>query len=202
MVRQAAPPFEPRMQALRTRRTVVPVLGAAAEDAPALFEVPENFFLRSSGVRGDFYKVDLDEGRFAFVRAADVEATTGVVRFSALPESPSVRYVEPAVEVRLDGPRAIAGGDEAVVAGQVRFAGHVGDARRKVLIFRGNDKVYFWTRKGPTAEAVIPVDARIRLTPGRNDIIVYAIEGKDRTAIRRFSVFEAASRADAGGTAR
>jgi len=197
VVRQPAERFEPRHSALRTLRSGVRILVAATPDAPALFETPEGFFLRSSARRGDWYKVDIEEERFAFVRASDVEAMSGVVRFSPLPEAPLPRGVEPAVEMKVSDPGGA--GDSVWVSGQVRFAGHAGEARRKVLIFRGNDKVYFWTRKGPTLDTVVPVDARIPLLKGRNDIAVYAIEGKDRSALRRFTLWSATGRGSAEG---
>ena len=188
VVRSGNERFEARPDALRTHHNGVPVLAAAAEGASPLFEAPENFFLRSSGRRGDFFKVDLEEGRFAFVRVADVEVVHGVVRFSALPEAPVARFVQPAMDIRF---QAASGASQAEVSGQVRFAGHPGEARRKVLIFRGGDKLYFWTRRGAANESLVPVDAKIPLVKGRNDIAVYAIEGKDRSALRRFSVFSA-----------
>jgi carboxyl-terminal processing protease len=204
VVRAAAARFEARPEALRTVRDGVPILAAAAEGAPALLEVPGNYFLRSSGRLGEFCKVDLDEGRFAFVRASDVETVHGVVRYSALPEAPVPRFVQPAMDVAFQG---AAGSGALHVAGQVKFPARPGEARRKVLIFRGSDKVYFWTRKGPATDATVPVESTVPLRKGRNDIAVYAVEGKDRSTVRRYTVYsdtgpgaaETARGAGAGG---
>jgi len=186
--------FETYTGALRTVRPGVKVMAGASLDAPVLFEMPENFFLRAIGRRSDWFKVDLEEQRFAFVRASDVEPILSVVRMSPLPEAPMPQGVAPAVEVK---PGQAERGDTAWLSGQVRFAGHPGEARRKVLIFRGNDKVYFWTRKGPTNSAVVPVDAQVPLLKGRNDIAIYAIEGKNLSGVRRFTLFWAGEQAAA-----
>jgi len=111
--------------------------------------------------------------------------------------------VEPGVEVRIADPAGSGpAAGTAQITGQVHFAGHPGTGRRKVLIFRGNDKVYFWTRLGPTDEAVVPVDARIPLVSGKNDIAIYAIEGKDRSGVRRFTLFSSSGSSGTEGVGR
>ena len=192
VVRPSPDLLEERTQALRTRRNGVPVLASASDDSAVLFELPASSFLRSTGRIHGFNKVDLEEGRFAFVRPDDVEPTTGVVRFSELPDAPVATRAQPAIEVGLQGLDPSGPAHDGVeVAGRVRFAPAPpgGASKLKVLIFRGNDKVYFWTGKGAAAEAVVPVDAQVRLAKGKNEIAVYAIEGKDRSAVRRFTLF-------------
>lgn len=194
IVPASAERFDEASAAVRTRRAGVPLLGAAAAGAASLYELPESFVLRAAGRRGDFFKVDLDEGRFGFVRVGDVEVMGGVVRYSPLPETPEARAAEPELTVRMagiDGSGPV--GDTGHLEGLVRFPGHPGEARRKILVYRGNDKVFFWTRKGPTTELNVPIDSRLPLVEGRNDIAVYAIEGKDRSAVRRFTLYRSAA---------
>jgi carboxyl-terminal processing protease len=200
---QAGPVFEARTAALRTAKDGVPVRGAARDGAPVLFPLPAGFFLRGVAQAGDWWRVEIEDGRFAFVKAADVAPEAGNVRFSALPLSPQPTHVVPALDVRLEElPPAEGSTHPRVrVAGTARFAGHDGEERRKVLVFRGNDKVHFWTRKGPTNEAVVDVDAVVDLEDGRNDLSVLAIEGKDRSSVRRFSRFLAVPAAPAAAGA-
>jgi hypothetical protein len=75
------------------------------------------------------------------------------------------------------------------ISGKAGFFGHDGEARRKVLVYRGMDKVHFWTRFGATTEAVIDLDTTVPLIEGQNDISVLAVEGKDRSIVRRFSIY-------------
>lgn len=199
----AGPAFEARTGALRTLRDGVALRGAAREAAPVLFALPAGFFLRAAAQAGDWWRVEVEDGRFAFVKAADVAPEAGTVRFSSLPLAPEPSHVVPALDVRLEEVPPEAGSDRprARVVGTARFAGHEGEERRKVLVFRGNDKVYFWTRKGPTHEAVVDVDAVVDLEEGRNDLAVFAIEGKDRSTVRRFTRFRSAPAAAAAAAA-
>ncbi len=189
----AGPVFVPRPLALRVLRESVAIRSAATRESPELFFVPAGFHLRSDGRVGDWWRVEVEDGRFAFVRSEDAEPVETAVRFSTLPLSPNVQNVVPGLDVRLeDAPASADGKPRLRLIGTARFVGHAGEARRKVLIFRGNDKVYFWTRKGPTTEGVVDLDATIPLVEGRNDLAVFAIEGKDRSAVRRFTRFRAA----------
>lgn len=176
--------IEDRNEALRTLHDGVDILSAAALDAPVLMKVPANFFLRSKGRIGEFFRVDLDEGRFAFVRGADVELINGVVRFSPLPETPIYRRIQPVIDVVFNP------ADKTLtILGNVKFQGQSGEARRKVLIYRGQDKVYFWTHAGASSDVTVPIESKIQLTQGRNDIAIYAVEGKNRASIKRYTIF-------------
>jgi hypothetical protein len=184
------PALEPRPEALRVLRDGVAVRSAATKDATELFFVPAGFNLRSDGRVGDWWRVEIETGRFAFIRSTDAEPVAGAVRFSTLPLSPLTPNVVPALDLRVEElPAADGKAARLRLTGTARFVGHAGEARRKVLIFRGNDKVYFWTRKGPTNEAAVDLDTTVPLVDGRNDVAVFAIEGKDRTAVRRFTRF-------------
>ena len=191
MAASPGPAFEAHPQAVRVVREGVALRAAAMKDAPELFYAPAGFVLRSEGRVGDWLRVEVENGRFAFVASADCEALSGNVRFSTLPLSPLAPNVVPALDLKLvEVPATVDGkGARLKVTGTAKFVGHDGEARRKVLIFRGNDKVYFWTRKGPTNEASVDLDVFVPLVDGRNDLAVFAIEGKDRTTVRRFSRF-------------
>ncbi len=168
-----------------------PIRAAASVSSPALFNVPAGFLLRSTGQVGAFIRVDVGPERFGFVAVEAVEAEPNVVRFSTLPATPLPTHVQPDLDptFSLLDARGDDGRPQLAITGKVRFAGHDGEARRKVLVFRGKDKVFFWTRKGPTNEAVIDLDAVVPLVEGQNDLVVYAVEGKDRSVVRRYSTF-------------
>lgn len=173
--------------ALKTLKDGVEVLSAASNGAFGLFTVPAGSFLRAVARIGAFYRVAVDNDRFAFVRADEVQESSGVVRYVVLPESPRSSFIQPSLALKfedtfLDGKPAVR------VLGQIRFDGTPGEARRKVLIYRDNDKVHFWTKKGPTRDEMVAIDKVIPLSKGRNDIAIYAIEGKDRSAVRRTTI--------------
>ncbi len=186
--------LDPRSQALRTRTPDANMLAAADRDAPLLFRIAEGTFLRGIGRIGDFYKVDLEGGRFGFVAVADVDASVGVVRFSPLPESAGLLNVAPAIDVTVPGltPATAVAGPSIQVQGHARFSAHAKGDRKKITIFRGRDKVHFWSASGLNTEALIPIDATIPLVDGVNDISVHATEGKSRSTVRRFTLFKSA----------
>jgi carboxyl-terminal processing protease len=176
---------------LRVIHDGMPVLTSVAADAQIIYNLPEGFILRSLGRIGDFHRIETGPERFAFVRANDVALVDKVMRFSVLPDVPLPMFVEPGLDVSFDTEASPEKGGLPVLVlkGEARYAGREGEARRKVLVYRGSEKVYFWTRKGPTNEAVIGIDTRVTLTEGQNDITIFAIEGTARSAVRRYSVF-------------
>ncbi len=195
VVQGARVPFVASQQALRVRAADAAVLASASEDGPVLVRVGPGFLLRGLGRLGDYYRVEMDGGGFAFVRAGDVDPLTEVVRYPPLPASLLARSVMPAIgmepaAIGLDRPV----GDRLTLTGRVRFDGDDdgGRVRRKILVFRGNDKVFFWARDGGGSGLVVPFEAAIPLEEGRNDLAVYAIEGKDRATVRRFTVYREA----------
>lgn len=179
------------VEARRVRAEGTVIRAAASPDAPVLFHVPGGFLLRMTGATEGFVRVEAGPERFGFVAAEAVEPVSGVARYSALPEMPVPTHLQPDLEpvFRVLEMPGEDGRPRLAISGKFRFAGHDGEARRKVLVFRGKDKVFFWTRKGPTTEAVIDLDTVVPLVEGQNDLVVYAVEGKDRSAVRRFSTF-------------
>lgn len=182
--------FEPQRVNLRTVRDQVKIYSSADEASMILFSLPENSYLRSVGKIGKFFKVDIDEGREGFVKSSDVETSIGVVRFTPLPGAFDTRFTQPGIEVRTeDSQMRGPSGDHVTIKGQIKFASGNGEARRTILIFRGDDKVFFWTKQGPNIEATIPIDVKIPLILGKNDISIFAVEGKQRSAVKRFTVW-------------
>ena len=63
--------------------------------------------------------------------------------------------------------------------------------------------MYFWAGKGGSDSREVPLDTTVKLRPGRNAVAVYAIEGKDRSSVRRFNIFVPDDgRKKAGGPAK
>ncbi len=192
VVRGGRVPFVTRQQALRVRVEETGVLASASEDGEVLYRVGRGFLLRAQGRLGDYYRVELDAGGFAFVRAQDVEPLNEVVRYSPLEGPPLTRVVMPVILIEgqaraLERPVS----ERLTLSGQVRFEGKddQGRLRRKILVFRGNDKVFFWARDGGGEGLVVPFEATVPLEEGRNDLAVYAIEGRDRATVRRLTVY-------------
>jgi len=200
------PAFEPRRGSLKTGSGGATLRRAALESAAPLFHLPSDFRLRALGRQGEWWRVEVEEGRVGFVKDSEVTWDgQDATRFSTLPMMPELGYVPPMLDVRVEPVAAADGKCGSVrIQGTVRFPGREGDARRKILVFRGNAKVHFWTRQGPTTEATVPLDATVPLVQGRNDFMVVAVEGKDRTTIRRFSRWqpESPSCVAVGTTAR
>lgn len=183
------PAFEERRGALKIGPAGATLRRAALENAAPMFHLPSDFRIRALGRQGDWWRVEVEEGRVGFVKDSEVswDGQDGA-RFSALPLVPEMGHVPPMMDVRMEPGAAGDGKCGSVrIRGMVRFPGREGEARRKILVFRGNAKVHFWTRQGPTTEAAVPLDALVPLVQGRNDLMVVAVEGKDRTTVRRFS---------------
>ena len=210
VVEAASGVFAPAVTALRALDGGADILVSANHLSPPLFRIPKAFVVGSDGRFGDLYRVDAGNGRFAFVDSSRVEALRAGSTPSNVPGSLVFNHVEPEISLQfLGGGPFETVGSEVTLTGTVTFAERFsnGDMRRKILIFRGNDKVFFWTRKDNGDKARITVDSIIPMVKGMNDIAVYAIEGKDRSAVRRFTVYsetgsspkETVSAEDTGG---
>lgn len=183
--------FERFDMGLRVTSDHAEVLAAASEDAAVLYRVPKGFLLRGLARRAEFLKVEVEPGEFAFVRSRDVEPVSEPVRYPALPVLPDNLAWMPAIKIE---PSNLAEWKERGtlrLTGAVRFEGKPSnDMRRKVLVFRGTDKVFFWWGQSGVGDALeVPIDVAIPLEPGRNDIAVYAVEGSDRAATRRLTIY-------------
>lgn len=197
--------FEAAERALRVKEGGAQVLSAADESSLPLFAVDGGFVFKSDGRIGDLYRIQAGDDRFAFVRSSRVDGVAPGEKASVSPGPSGLNHVEPALDLKFvgGGPFSTVG-SQVTLTGTVRFAARPGgrEMRRKILVYRGNNKVFFWTRKGEGSDAEITVDTVVPLVEGLNDIAVYAIEGKDRSAVRRFTVFsESEDEADEGVSA-
>ena len=187
-----------------TIRTVGPgtrILAAASADSMVLAEVPEGTTLRSTGFFPGFFKVDLANGLTGFVTSTDVMEPGTASGSDLLPEPSGTAHLAPDISVEFV--RGEGSSPVLKVRGKVGFSVGSGDVRRKILIFRESDKVYFWAGKGGSDSREVPLDTTVKLRPGRNAVAVYAIEGKDRSSVRRFNIFVPDDgRKKAGGPAK
>ncbi len=199
---EAGQAFTERVRAVQTIRPDIEMLSAASADAQVLHVVPEGTKLRSTGFFPGYYKIDLQDGLWGFIKSADVRELTEAVKFDDVPVIPLATNVAPFVDVTFtpvvveDRATPVKPGEVRTtdinairVQGKIVFENGKADIRRKVLVFRGTDKVYFWTRKGSLDERVVNIDTVVKLQKGRNPLAVYAIEGSDRSAVRRYNVF-------------
>jgi len=167
----------------------VPILSAGRDDARPLYTVPCGAYLRGIGHLDDYYKVEIEPGRFGFVNRKFASEVAGVVRFSELPQIPMFLNAQPELQVsytkgKMEGECL----QDLRINGVAHFDPRygIGD-RRKVMIFKGSDKVFFFGSANGGALDV-PFEISSTLEKGLNDFAVYAIDGKDRATVRRFSI--------------
>lgn len=179
-------PFVPAPGLIQASGTpAVSIRAAASADSMVLASVPDGTVLKSAGFFPGWYRVEMENGLWGFIPGTQAIELRGAGPSALLP--PVLLTNEaPVVDVRFD--RIGDSGDKVRVSGTVTFMDARTDVRRKVLIFRDKDKVYFWTRKGPLGNPVIQVDAEVSLRGGRNPLALYAVEGKDRSSVRRFNL--------------
>lgn len=178
--------FSAKPGTVRTVRAGTRVLAAASADSMVLAELPEGSTLRSTGFFPGYFKVDLADGLTGFVVSTDVMEPGTSAGSDLLPKPSGTAHIAPDISVefiRGDGLSPV-----LKVKGKVGFSVGSGDVRRKILIFRESDKVYFWAGKGGSDGREVPLDTVVKLRPGRNAVAVYAIEGKDLSSVRRFNI--------------
>ncbi|HPB50288.1 MAG TPA: MXAN_5808 family serine peptidase [Myxococcota bacterium] len=179
---QAGQPFKPASGFVQASQRKVPIRVAASEGALVAAEVEEGVTLRTDGFLPGFYRVEMEGGLWGFVASTDVIIDNDGK--DAVTPASMLTNIAPDIAVSFEP-----SGDVVHVRGSVEFFGENEDVRRKVLIFREDDKVYFWTRKGPLGNPVVQVDATVDLREGRNALAIYAVEGVDRSSARRFNLF-------------
>lgn len=131
------------------------------------------------GRSGDMEKVELDEGRFAFVASADVVAggaPKGAVRFEDL-----YSHAPPTLEV--------SAGALATRADRVKLTGVASDGERllDLEIFVGSRKLFYKSNRDGADPKRMPFEFDAPLLPGMNAVIVVARENAD-TVTRRVLV--------------
>ncbi len=178
------PVFTPAPGIVRASGASVAVRSAASADAPVISTVADGTLLKTTGFFPGFYRIDMEDGLWGFVSGTEVIAAGA--DSAAMPAPVELTNVAPLVDVRFEPVGT--SGDTVRVSGTVEFNDGKSDIRRKVLIFREKDKVYFWTRKGPLGDRVVRLDTEVRLRGGRNALALYAVEGTDRSSVRRFNL--------------
>lgn len=167
------------------RRREAPLLASASDEAEVLYRLEEGTCLRAIGLIRGFYRVEIGPDEFGFVRASDGDLVNEIVKFTSLPDLP-MQSITPAIVLKQDMTRE----DALRISGVARFFPHPSESsRRKILIFRGSDKVFFFASEGSKAEEEIPFDTTVTLEEGTNDIAVYAIDGKDLAATKRLTLY-------------
>jgi len=165
------------------------ILSSAREDARPIYSVSCGSYLRSVGIVDQFYKVEIEPDRYGFVQSRNVREVSGVVRFTELPHTPMFVNAQPYLGVSFTKDIMEAHCPKALkIEGTARFDVRFGiGERRKVMIFRGSDKIFFFGSASGNAIEV-PFETSTTLERGLNDFAVYAIDGKERATVRRFSV--------------
>lgn len=181
----AGPAFASRPARVRTLKPDVKILAAAMTGASVLTRVPEGTILRSSGYFPGFFKVDMADGLVGFVVSTDVMELGEGSFEPSLPAVGGAFKVAPELDVKFVRQE----GNSIRVTGKVVFQDD-GSGTRKILVFRDNDKVFFWTGTSGAGgdDGVVNVDTTVTLNEGRNALAVYAIEGRDRSAVKRFNI--------------
>jgi carboxyl-terminal processing protease len=182
------PAFVAKPGVVRTVKPGVRLFAAASVESSTLASVPEGATLRSTGFFPGFFKVDMADGIPGFVVSTDVMELLPDTKADTMPSMAGTDNVAPLLDIQFS--RADGISPVVRIRGRIGFFGKSANVRRKVLVFRENDKVYFWTGKGGTDTDTVEIDTTVRLQKGRNSLAVYAIEGKDRSSVRRYSIFQ------------
>jgi carboxyl-terminal processing protease len=129
---------------------------------------------------GDYTKVALGEGRFGFVKSAELEnggAPPATVAFEE-----TMRRFPPSVEVQ---PVALSVRDDKI---QIKGSAADGDKILDGYVFVGNRKVFYHSNRNGSDPKRMPFDLSVPLRPGVNAITVVARENVDTIGRKTFIV--------------
>ncbi len=153
---------------------------------------------RATGVSGEWERLDLGDGAFAFAKRAELDEDKGKLKAAG-------RY-EPVLEV---SPPFINLADAATQteAGELELSGSITDETRvqdmyitvanpSRDLFAKREKVFYEASPDPTS-GKLDFTAQVPLTPGNNLIEVYAREGDQVIATRRMWVLRTSGLAEA-----
>jgi carboxyl-terminal processing protease len=153
------------------------LLASPQADAAVVARLPQAAVLATEAAAKSFYRVQLDNGRFAFVRSGDArEARTKAAPPKAL--TWVARRTPP--EIRLDqdtaGGGLVATGDRFTLSGEVRDV----EGMQDMYVLVNDQKVYF---QGVPAkqegERKVKFSATFALKEGNNNVLVVARESAD-----------------------
>jgi carboxyl-terminal processing protease len=130
------------------------------------------------GQTGDFYKLDLREGRFGFARKGDLEDGAGAT--ATLEEA--MTHSPPLVELTLP-PLTTQGAT-------VKLSGVASDQSRLLdaYIFVGNRKVFYKSNRNGSDPKKMTFEAQLPLRPGINVVSVIARESPETVGRRSFII--------------
>jgi carboxyl-terminal processing protease len=120
---------------------------------------------------GDMVKVSLGDGRFGFVKSAELEA--GGSPAATVPYEEVMRRYPPTVEVQ---PVALATRDDKIT---VKGITSDNDRLLDAYVFVGSRKVFYRSNRNGKDPKQMPFDASIPLRPGVNVVTVVARENPD-----------------------
>jgi carboxyl-terminal processing protease len=149
-------------------------LFASSDGAKAFGKLQAGAVVAMSGKAGDFDKVELGGGRFAFVKASDVandKATPGAVSFEDL-----YTHAPPALEVKAS---AMATKDD-----KIHITGVATDSEKilDMYVFVGSRKLYYKSNRDAADPKKASLDIDVPLRPGENFISIVARETPDTTS--------------------
>ncbi|HQY60758.1 MAG TPA: MXAN_5808 family serine peptidase [Polyangiaceae bacterium] len=159
--------------------------GAALLESPdggarVIGRLPSGVAASVTAVMGEYKKVTLSEGRFAFVRAAEVDG--GGNPAAHVPYEEELQRFPPAIEL----------GDPALATRDTHFVlkGTASDTVRLLdaYVVVGSRKVYYRSNRNGSDPKKMTFEADIPLRPGVNVIAVIARENPDTVGRRLFVV--------------
>lgn len=153
---------------------------------------------KSTGEAGDWVRLDLGDGDFAFARKAQLGSTSG--RAKGTPTTEPVLEVSPP-RVALMGTITQTEDESISLSGKITDEEMVRDVFITVFnpsrnLFGSREKVFYQASPNPET-GVLEFAADIPLTPGNNLIEVHARENEDVVAVRRMWVLRTSGLAEA-----
>jgi carboxyl-terminal processing protease len=196
------PMIEPKGSIEDDRRTlvardVVDLYGSILEPHRRVATAAAGERFRSSGISGDWVRLELPDDGFAFARRADFDEDSGKVKAAkvdpVLAVSPPVIVLNEAV-TQTDA-------TELSLSGSITDETRVQDVYITVAnpsrdLFADREKVFYLASPEPGL-GKLDFDAKVPLTPGNNLIEVYAREGDEVVATRRMWVLRTSGLAEA-----
>jgi carboxyl-terminal processing protease len=127
---------------------------------------------------GDLSKIDLGNGRFAFIASGSLEAADGAKAADSTPLEVVYSHQPPTID--------FSAATQAVKASSVKVTANVTDSVRLLdaYMFIGSRKVFFQSNSSTAVPAEMKFDFDANLRPGINIITLVARESADTTARR------------------
>jgi len=178
-------------------KDVVDLYGSILEPSRRVAWAAAGERFRSNGISGDWVRLELPDGGFAFARRADFDEDSGKVK---APKVEPVLAVSPPVIV-LNEAITQTDATELALSGSITDETRVQDVYITVAnpsrdLFADREKVFYLASPEPGL-GKLDFAAKVPLTPGNNLIEVYAREGDEVVATRRMWVLRTSGLAEA-----